>query len=82
MGYLGGILGYSSDIPSFHLMYKLSLYKLYTLHSWKLTWKPKRGPVKTTVPLNWGYMGFHVSLGECKLYGSKLTVAEGSELGG
>ena len=36
-----------------------------TIHSWKLTWKPKRGPVKTTVLLNWGYMGFHVSLGEC-----------------
>ena len=24
-----------------------------------------RGPIKTTVPLKWGYMGFHVSLGEC-----------------
>ena len=36
------------------------------LHSWKLTWKPKRGPIKTTVSLKWGYMGFHVSLGECK----------------
>ena len=35
------------------------------LHSWKLTWKPKRAPIKTTVPLKWGYMGFHVSLGEC-----------------
>ena len=35
------------------------------VHSWKLTWKPKRGPIKTTVPLQWGYMGFHVSLGEC-----------------
>ena len=37
----------------------------FSLHSWKLTWKPKRGPIKTTVPLKWGYMGFHVSLGEC-----------------
>ena len=36
------------------------------LHSWELTWKPKRGPIKTTVPLKWGYMGFHVCLGECK----------------
>ena len=35
------------------------------VHSWKLTWKPKSGPIKTTVPLKWGYMGFHVSLGEC-----------------
>ena len=35
---------------------------------WKprlLTWKPIRGPIKTTVPLKGGYMGFHVSLGEC-----------------
>ena len=38
------------------------------VHSWELTWKPKRGPIKTTVPLKWGYMGFHVSLGECMPY--------------
>ena len=25
------------------------------------------GPIKTTVPLKWGYMGFHVSLGECNV---------------
>ena len=35
------------------------------LHVWKLTWKPNRGPIKTTVPVEWDYMGFHVSLGEC-----------------
>ena len=35
------------------------------LHSRKLTWKPKKGPIKTTVLLKGGYMGFHVSLGEC-----------------
>ena len=35
------------------------------LPSRKLTWKPKKGPKKTTVLLNGGYMGFHVSLGEC-----------------
>ena len=35
------------------------------LHSRKLAWKPKKGPIKTTVPLKGGYMGFHVSLGEC-----------------
>ena len=36
------------------------------VHSWKLTRKPQRGPIKTTVLLKWGYMGFHVSLGECR----------------
>ena len=25
----------------------------------------QKGPMKTTVPLKGGYMGFHVSLGEC-----------------
>ena len=35
------------------------------LHSRKLTWKPKKGPVKTTVLLQGDYMGLHVSLGEC-----------------
>ena len=34
-------------------------------HSRKLTWKPKKGPIKTTVLLKWGSMGFHVNLGEC-----------------
>ena len=24
-----------------------------------------KGPTQTTGPLKWGYMGFHVSLGEC-----------------
>ena len=33
------------------------------LHSGKLTWKPKKGPIKTTVLVKRGYMGFHVSLG-------------------
>ena len=37
----------------------------FCLPSRKLTWKPKKGPIKTTVPLNRGYTGFHVSLGEC-----------------
>ena len=32
----------------------------------KLTWKPKKGPIKATVLLKGGYMGFHVSLGECR----------------
>ena len=31
----------------------------------KLTWKPKKGPTKTTVLLKGDYLGFHVSLGEC-----------------
>ena len=38
-----------------------------TLHSRKLTWKPKRVPIRTTVPSKAGYMGFHVSLGECSV---------------
>ena len=35
------------------------------LHSGKLTWKPKKGPIKTTVLLKGDYIGFRVSLGEC-----------------
>ena len=35
------------------------------IHSRKLTWKPQKGPIKTTVLIKGGYMGFHVSLGEC-----------------
>ena len=42
------------------------------IHSRKLTWKPKKGPVKTTVPLKGGYMGFHVSLGECTTSSSPI----------
>ena len=38
------------------------------LHSRKLTWKPKKGPIKTTVLLKGGFLGFHVSLGERKGY--------------
>ena len=30
-------------------------------------WKPKKAPIKTTVLLKGGYMGFHVSLRECTL---------------
>ena len=51
-------------------------YYLGVLHSWKLTWKPKRGPIKTTVPLIWGYMDFHASFWECinlhRLFAAKL----------
>ena len=36
------------------------------IHSRKLAWKPKKGPIKTIVPLKQGYMGFHVRLGECR----------------
>ena len=28
--------------------------------------EPKKGPIKTTVLLKGDYLGFHVSLGECK----------------
>ena len=38
---------------------------LLQIHSRKLTWKPNKGPIQTTVPLKEGYMGFHVNLGEC-----------------
>ena len=42
----------------------LCLFALFPvqLHSRKLTWKPKRVPRRTTVPLKEGYVGFHVSL--------------------
>ena len=43
----------------------LCLLQSKVIHSWKLTWKPKKGPIKTTVLLKGDYMGFHVSLGEC-----------------
>ena len=36
------------------------------IHSWELTWKLKRGPIKTTVPLKRGYMG------GCQNYGPFL----------
>ena len=42
--------------------YKASCRKL---HSRKVTWKPKKVSIKTTVLLKGDYMGFHVSLGEC-----------------
>ena len=38
----------------------------------KLTWKPKRAPIKTTISLKWGYMGFHVSLGECNVQKNEI----------
>ena len=42
-----------------------NLYDWASLHSQKLTWKPQKGPIKTTVLLQGDYMGVHVSLGEC-----------------
>ena len=44
------------------------------LHSRKLTWKPNKGPIKTTVLLKGDYMGFHVSLGECKSWSVGMRV--------
>ena len=41
-----------------------------SIHSRKLTWKPKKGPIKTTVLLKGDHMGFHVSLGECNVFES------------
>ena len=60
------VLGGTRLIPGFS----------WCLHSWKLTWKPKRGPIKTTVPLKWGYMDFHVSFWECKVLGIEHHLAE------
>ena len=38
------------------------------LHSWKLTLKTQKGPYKDCSPSKkGGYMGFHVSLGECRV---------------
>ena len=45
--------------------YFLHPQKPQAIHPWKLTWKPKKGQIKTTAPLKGHYMGFHVSLGEC-----------------
>ena len=45
-------------------------------HSRKLTWKPKKGPMKTTVPLKGGYMGLHVNLRECKMTVMLLAAVE------
>ena len=43
----------------------MRIYRLLPSRKLTLTWKPKKGPIKTTVPLKWGYRGFHVSLGDC-----------------
>ena len=45
---------------------RCEMVSMHRVHSWKLTWKPKKGPIKTLVLLNGDYMGFHVNLGECK----------------
>ena len=41
----------------------------------------QKGPIKTTVPLKWGYMGFHVSLGECTFVFRYWSVSHLLELG-
>ena len=58
MGYMG-IIGYILGCRA---------WGLGLIRSWKLTWKPKKGPIKTTVLLKGDYMGFHVSLGECMCF--------------
>ena len=50
---------------AFHVS-ELGLQASRGLHSRKLTWKPKKSHVKTTVLLKGDYMGFHVSLGGCR----------------
>ena len=54
---------------------------LNVLPSRKLTWKPKRGPIKTTVSLKRGYMAFHVSLGECTVLVRLLGTGLGTRSG-
>ena len=44
---------------------------LRLIHSRKLTWKPKKGPIKTTVPLK----GAIWVLGECRLLELELKPA-------
>ena len=53
------------------------------LHSRKLTWKPKKGPIQTIVLLRGDYMGFHVSLGGCRfrISGLRLGWVWDSDLG-
>ena len=43
------------------------------VHSRRITWQPKKGPTKTTVPLQGNSMGFHVDLGECNCFLARLT---------
>ena len=59
-------------VPRMRCVLKEPAERLFTdllgvprLPSRKLTQKPKKGPIKTTVLLKGGYMDFHVSLGEC-----------------
>ena len=35
----------------------------FHLTTWKLTWEPKKGPMKTTVPLKGGLFGFPSKFG-------------------
>ena len=57
-----GLLSTLLVFPLIHPM--IMPYRISYIHSRKLTWKPQKGPIKTTVLLKGGYMGFHVSLGE------------------
>ena len=40
----------------------------------QVTWKPKKGSIKTTVLLKGDYMGLDVSLGECSYFHSMCTL--------
>ena len=48
-----------------HLASLQSRHEPLNLPYRKVTRKPKKDPIKTTVPLKGGYMGFHVILGKC-----------------
>ena len=56
----------SQSLITYSLKDSLVVSRLPELHSRKLTWQPKKDPIKTAVPLNGDYMGFHVSLVECR----------------
>ena len=59
-----------SSAPGFRVLYtthqwSFVLESVGNLHSRKLTWEPKKSPIKTTVLLKGVYMGFYISVGEC-----------------
>ena len=74
----GGQINYQYHVEvhvRYHILY---LYKEYgtiiLVHSRKLTWKPKKGPIKTPVLLKEDYMSFHVSFRECISLGPHIRM--------
>ena len=73
MRYVGSIQGSIGSILRNNMESSTFQMAPVGIHSRKLTWKPKKGPIKTTVLLKGDNMGFHVSLGECTLTGCILS---------